>query len=57
LLRHAFDETMKDDAFIKEAKGMGFEVSAQSGTEIAARVAQSMKTPQSIIDEVAQASH
>jgi len=57
LLRHAFDETMKDDAFIKEAKGMGFEVSAQTGTEIAARVAQSMKTPQSIIDEVAQASH
>jgi hypothetical protein len=57
LLRHAFDETMKDPAFLKEARGMGFEVSPQTGAQIAARVAESMNTPQSIIDEVAQASH
>src|SRR3954454_6496616 len=37
-LRRAFDATVHDPAFLKEAESMGFEVSPQTGEEVAALV-------------------
>src|SRR3984893_3810828 len=56
LLRRAFDATVKDAAFLKEAAAMGFEVMPQDGEEIAARVAAVTATPKNIIDEAQRAS-
>ena len=56
LLRHAFDATVKDEAFLKEAAGMGFEVMPQSGERIAALIAAVMATPKDIVDKTEQAS-
>ena len=56
LLRAAFDATVKDPAFLAEAAALGFEVTPQSGAEIAARVAAAMATPRAIVDEAQRAS-
>src|SRR5215475_1096833 len=48
-LRQAFDATMREPAFLKEAEGMGFEVAPQSGERIAALVAGALATPKDIV--------
>jgi tripartite-type tricarboxylate transporter receptor subunit TctC len=55
-LRGAFDAVVKDAAFLREAAALGFEVTPQSGEEIAARVAAAMATPKAIVDEAQRAS-
>jgi tripartite-type tricarboxylate transporter receptor subunit TctC len=55
-LRRAFDATAKDEAFLKEAAGMGFEVAPQTGERIAALIAAVMATPKDIVDKTEQAS-
>jgi tripartite-type tricarboxylate transporter receptor subunit TctC len=55
-LRAAFDAVVKDPAFLQEAAAMGFEVTPQSGDEIAARVAAAIATPKAIVDEAQRAS-
>jgi tripartite-type tricarboxylate transporter receptor subunit TctC len=56
VLRRAFDQTVADKAFLQEAAGMGFEVSAQTGEAIAARVAAIMATPKEIVEETERVS-
>jgi tripartite-type tricarboxylate transporter receptor subunit TctC len=48
-LRRAFDATMKEPAFLKEAENMGFEVTPQTGEGIAALVAAALATPKEIV--------
>ena len=48
-LRRAFDATMRDKAFLKEAQTMGFEVSPQNGERIAALIAGALATPPDIV--------
>jgi tripartite-type tricarboxylate transporter receptor subunit TctC len=55
-LRAAFAAVLKDAAFLKEATAQGFEVTPQSGEEIAARVAAAMATPRDIVDLAQRAS-
>ena len=45
-LRLAFDATMTDAAFLKDAETMGFEVTPQTGEQIATLVAASLATPE-----------
>ena len=47
--RQAFDATMREPAFLKEAESMGFEVVPQSGKRIAALVATALATPKDIV--------
>ena len=56
VLRRAFDATMKDAAFLKEAETMGFEVSPQSGEAITALVAAALATPEEIIRKAERAA-
>ena len=56
LLRRAFDATVKDEAFLKEASAMGFEVKAQTGEKITAMIAAVMATPKDVIAKTEQAS-
>jgi len=55
-LRRAFDATMRDTAFLKEAETMGFEVAPQSGEQIAALVAAALATPQDIVHRAERAA-
>ncbi len=55
-LRRAFDATMKDAAFLKEAETMGFEVHAQTGEQIAALVAATLATPEDIVRRAERAA-
>ena len=55
-LRRAFDATVKDEAFLKEATGMGFEVAPQTGERITALIAAVMATTKDIVDKTEQAS-
>lgn len=48
-LRRAFDATMKEPAFLKEAENMGFEVTPQTGESITALVAAALATPKDIV--------
>jgi tripartite-type tricarboxylate transporter receptor subunit TctC len=48
-LRQAFDATMREPAFLKEAESMGFEVAPQSGARIATLVATALATPKDIV--------
>src|SRR5215813_12732845 len=48
-LRRAFDATVKDPAFLKEAEAMGFEVAPQSGERIAELVSAALATPKDIV--------
>jgi tripartite-type tricarboxylate transporter receptor subunit TctC len=56
LLRRAFDATMRDAAFLKEAQTMGFEVSPQTGEAIAAQVAVALATPEEIVRKAEKAA-
>jgi tripartite-type tricarboxylate transporter receptor subunit TctC len=56
LLRRAFDATMRDAAFLKEAQTMGFEVSPQTGEAIAAQVAAALATPEEIVRKAEKAA-
>jgi tripartite-type tricarboxylate transporter receptor subunit TctC len=55
-LRSAFDAVVKDSAFPQEAAAMGFEVAAQTGDEIAARITAVMTTPRAIVEQTQRAS-
>ena len=55
-LRRAFDATMKDEAFLAEAKSMGFEVAAQTGAKIEALVAGLVATPPDIVERAKRAA-
>lgn len=56
MLRRAFDATMQDAAFLKEADGLGFEVTPQTGEEIERRVTAAMATPREIADKAERAA-
>jgi tripartite-type tricarboxylate transporter receptor subunit TctC len=56
LLRRAFDATMKDAAFLKEAQTMGFEVVPQTGEAIAALVAAALATPEHVVRRAERAA-
>jgi len=56
LMRRAFDATMRDAAFLKEAETMGFEVSPQPGEAIAALVAAALATPEAIVRKAERAA-
>jgi tripartite-type tricarboxylate transporter receptor subunit TctC len=56
LLRRAFDATMADPAFLKEAEGMGFEVAPQTGEQIFARVVAAVATPTDIVKKAERAT-
>ena len=56
LLRRAFDATMKDAGFLKEAETMGFEVSPQTGEAVAALVAAALATPEDIVRKAERAA-
>jgi tripartite-type tricarboxylate transporter receptor subunit TctC len=49
-LRRAFDETMKDEAFLEDAKKSGMDLDPFSGQEIEARIRALYATPQAIIE-------
>jgi tripartite-type tricarboxylate transporter receptor subunit TctC len=51
VLRQAYDATMQDPAFLKEAAAMGFEVNAQTGEKIETLVKATMATPRNIVDK------
>jgi tripartite-type tricarboxylate transporter receptor subunit TctC len=55
-LRRALDAAMGDDAFLKEARTMGFEVSPQTGEAIAAQVAAALATPEEIVRKAERAA-
>jgi tripartite-type tricarboxylate transporter receptor subunit TctC len=56
VLRRAFDATMRDPAFLKEAESMGFEVAPQTGEAIAALVASALATPKDIVKQAERAA-
>jgi tripartite-type tricarboxylate transporter receptor subunit TctC len=56
ILRRAFDATMTDPAFLKEAETLGFDVQPQTGEQIAARVDETLTTPRAIVDALARAT-
>ncbi len=49
VLRRAFDATMQEPAFLKEAEAMGFEVAPQTGERIAELVTAALATPKAIV--------
>jgi tripartite-type tricarboxylate transporter receptor subunit TctC len=51
LLRKAFQQTVTDPAFLKDATSQGFEVTYVSGEEIVSRVKSTMMTPKAIAKE------
>jgi tripartite-type tricarboxylate transporter receptor subunit TctC len=51
ILRRAYDATMKDPVFLKEAESMGFEVNTQTGEKIEALVKATMATPKEAIEK------
>jgi tripartite-type tricarboxylate transporter receptor subunit TctC len=55
-LRRAFDATMRDPTFLKEAEGMGFEVAPQTGEAITALVMKALATPKAIVKLAERAS-
>ena len=56
ILRRAFDATVRDPAFLKEAETMGFEVAPQTGEAITALVAGALATPKDIVRKAERAS-
>jgi tripartite-type tricarboxylate transporter receptor subunit TctC len=55
-LRRAFDATMKEPAFLKEAETMGFEVTPQTGESITKLVAEAVATPKAIVKRAERAT-
>ena len=56
LLRRAFDATMTDPAFLKDADGLGFEVTPQTGEQVEALVKAAMATPREVADKAERAA-
>jgi len=54
-LRKAFDETLKDPAFLEEANKLRLEVNPVSGAEIDRLVAELYRTPKDIVEEARKA--
>jgi tripartite-type tricarboxylate transporter receptor subunit TctC len=54
MLRDAFDATMKDPAFIAEAKQRKFDVSPENGAYLQALIDKAYATPRPIIERIAQ---
>jgi tripartite-type tricarboxylate transporter receptor subunit TctC len=48
-LRRAFDDTMKDPAFLADTRRQGFNVDAIKGEEIADRIAAAYRTPRDVV--------
>ena len=55
-LRRAFDLTVQDPAFLKEADAMGFEVAPQTGEAITTLVGAALATPKDIVRKAERAS-
>ena len=53
-LQEAFEATMKDPAFLAEAKKIGLDINPVSGAEATRLVADLQNTPQSIVDRLRQ---
>jgi hypothetical protein len=53
MLRDAFDATMKDPAFIAEAKLRKFDVSPETGAHLQALIDKAYATPHDIIERIA----
>src|SRR3954447_25827964 len=51
-LRHAFDATMADPAFLEEASRQNLEIGARSGSELERMVTNIINTPPAILDAV-----
>jgi tripartite-type tricarboxylate transporter receptor subunit TctC len=51
ILRRAFDATVADPAFLKEAAAMGFEVAPKTGEAIAALVDAALATPKDVVSK------
>jgi tripartite-type tricarboxylate transporter receptor subunit TctC len=51
ILRRAYDATMKDPVFLKEAESMGFEVNPQPGEKIESLVKSTMATPKEAVEK------
>ncbi len=54
-LRHAFDETMKDPAFLTEATKLNLDVSPMTGQEITSLLDKLSATPEPVIEKVRDA--
>ena len=52
-MRAAFDATMKDPAFLKEAERMGFDVDPFTGAEMAQLITEMNNSPKEIVNAVA----
>ena len=52
-LRRAFDQTMKDPAFLADAKKRKMDINYLSGAEVEANIAALMKTPKDILKRTA----
>ena len=52
-IRSAFEQTMKDDAFLKDAARLGLDIDPFSGAEMEQLIAEMNTSPKSIIDAVA----
>ena len=52
-MRAAFDETMKDPAFLKDAERLGLDVDPFSGAEMAQLITEMNNSPKAIVDAVA----
>jgi tripartite-type tricarboxylate transporter receptor subunit TctC len=50
-LRKAFDETLKDPAFLEEAEKLKLEVNPVSGVEVDKLMAELYRTPKDIVEE------
>jgi tripartite-type tricarboxylate transporter receptor subunit TctC len=50
-LRDAFDQTLKDSAFLEEAEKLKLEVNPVSGTEVDRLMAELYRTPKDVVDE------
>jgi len=53
-IRSAFEQTMKDDAFLKDAARLGLDIDPFSGAEMEQLIAEMNTSPKSIIDAVAE---
>jgi tripartite-type tricarboxylate transporter receptor subunit TctC len=53
-LRRAFDATMKDEAYVRDATTSGLDISPQTGEQLAETVAELMKTPSVLSDRLAE---
>lgn len=54
-LRKAFDETLRDPAFLADAEKQKLEVSPTTGAELAERVARLYRTPQAVVQRAQEA--